>query len=115
MHGTISIKGLECWCRIGVEQQERSKKQRILVDIEIQTGIGKASRTDHLADAIDYGKISRLAKAQAESVGYKLLERLAVQMAGLIKKASKGGKVTVTIKKPGAVKSAEYAAVTVSV
>ncbi|HWY33043.1 MAG TPA: dihydroneopterin aldolase, partial [Nitrosopumilaceae archaeon] len=54
---TLFIKNLKLTCIIGVDTYEREHEQEICMQLFLWTDIAKASRSDHLEDALDYRTI----------------------------------------------------------
>ena len=103
-------------CNIGVSQEERAKKQKILVDAELFLNLKKVSSTDNIKNTINYSEIHSLMKDIAEKKEHKLIEALAENIANGILKNFPAKKVLVTVMKPKALakKNVEYAAVEIA-
>ncbi len=83
----LLIEELQVQARIGVTPKERSRPQRILVDLELELDLRRAGREDRVEWAVDYGEVARqvrgflrqrtfhLAEAAAEGVAQLLLDR----------------------------------------
>ena len=101
---TIIIEEIELFCIIGVNQWERETPQRILVDLVLETDLSSSIKTDKIANTVNYRdvvkKISRLVK----NSNYKLIESLAGTLADECLSEPLVTGVTVTVKKPGAVR-----------
>lgn len=81
MQDTIHINGIRLSCRVGVPAWERRKRQPISVDLVIEADLLKVGLSDDLRDAVDYQEVERRARAAAEGTSFKLLERLAEEVA----------------------------------
>ena len=103
-------------CNIGVSQEERAKKQNIVVDAELFLNIRNASATDDIKQAVNYSEIHSLIKKIAEKKEYKLIEALAENIAEEILKNYQVKKVIIHVKKPMALakKNVKYAAVEIT-
>lgn len=110
MKDKVIIKGLKLKCSLGITEKERAKKQEIIADIEILHDTKKAAYTDDIRYAINYSDAAKLTKALAEKE-YKLIETLAEEIANVLLQNFLVMEVKVLIKKPYAIKEADYAAV----
>ncbi len=108
---TIIISGLKCSCLVGVNPEERTRRQEILVDIELSTDLTAASRSDNLEDTVDYHALAEGVRKAAEESGFFLIERLAGEIAELCLNPPPVTAVTVTVRKPEALGNADYPAV----
>lgn len=78
---TIRVIGAEVYARHGVGEAERSIGGRYSFDIEIETDIAQAARTDHVDDTVDYEKAYALARDILTGTHRRLLESLVVEIA----------------------------------
>ena len=107
----IIISGLRCSCIVGVEPEERTRRQEILFDIELSVDLTAASHSDDLEDTVDYHALAERIRITAESSGFFLIERLAGAIAEVCLETPKAGAVAVTVRKPEALETADYPAV----
>ncbi len=75
------------------------------------TDIAKASRSDHLEDALDYSTIYKEVVKRVEHSKFYLIERLAFEVATMCLQHPLTLKVKVVIEKIGALKKAESAGI----
>ena len=110
---SITIKGALFSCRIGVSEEERSKKQQIEADVKLFLSTKKAAKTDSIKDAINYSDVHNLLKNIVEKNNCMLIESLAENIAAEILKNFPAKKALVKIKKRGALadRNVKYAAV----
>jgi dihydroneopterin aldolase len=87
--------------RCGVTEEQRSRKRKILVDLEVVTSCRKAGRSDELKDTVDYGELYKVAKKIIEQKTVYLLESWAEMIAGEVLRRFKVREVRVRIRKPG--------------
>lgn len=99
MPDKIIIEDLEVRSRIGVTAAERRKAQRLLITIEIIKPLAAAGKTDDLRKTIDYDAVARRVRALAGKGERNLIERLAEEIASLVRKTFGGRDVAVTVKK----------------
>ncbi len=95
----ISIVDLEVFYRVGVPDEERSKPQRLLLTVEMDCDFSKAAKTDDIGDTIDYFAVSRRLLKFGDGRSWKLIEKLAADIANLILAEFKPQSVTVEVKK----------------
>lgn len=92
---------------IGVYDEERNKKQKILIDLEIEVDATVASRTDSINDSADYAKISEMLVDHIEQTDFFLIETLAQEVADLIVNEFRVPWVRVVLRKPDALEVAD--------
>jgi len=95
----ISIVDLEVFYRVGVPDAERAQPQRLLLTVEMEFDFSKAAKTDSIADTIDYFAVSQLLLKFGEGREWKLIEKLAADIADAILSEFKPQSVTVEVKK----------------
>lgn len=99
MNSKISIIDLEVFYRVGVPDEERSQPQRLLLTLEIDFDISRATKSDALTDTIDYFAVSQRLLKFGEGREWKLIEKLAADIADMVLAEFKPQNVTVEIKK----------------
>jgi dihydroneopterin aldolase len=95
----ISIVDLEVFYRVGVPDAERAKPQRLLLTVEMESDFSKAAKTDSIADTIDYFAVSQRLLKFGDAKSWKLIEKLAADVADAILSEFKPQSVTVEVKK----------------
>ncbi len=95
----IAIRDLEVWYHVGVPDAERVRAQRLLLDVEMECDVSAAAAGDDLTRTIDYYAVSRRLLALGEGRSWKLIERLAVEIADLVVGEFGATRVTVEVKK----------------
>lgn len=95
----ISIIDLEVFYRVGVPDEERAKPQRLLLTIEMDFDFSKAAKTDSIAETIDYFAVSQRLLKCGDGKSWKLIEKLAADIADLILSEFKPKSVSVEVKK----------------
>jgi dihydroneopterin aldolase len=110
---TIAISDLEVAYHVGVPEAERRSPQRLLISIEMQKDFSTASRTDDLKETIDYFELSQRLLTFGKGKEWKLIEKLADDLALMILKDFAPSSVSVEVKK-FAVPEARHVAVRVS-
>jgi 7,8-dihydroneopterin aldolase/epimerase/oxygenase len=98
----VAIEGLAVFAHHGARDEEQALGQRFFLDIRMIPLRDAACDTDDLADAVDYGKVARRAHEVASGGPYRLIERLADEVAGAILAEFPVDEVTVRVSKPSA-------------
>ena len=107
----IYIRDLAIRCIIGVNQDERTEKQDVVINVILFTDTRKAGRTDALEDSVDYKRVKKTVLSLVESSEFLLIEKLADEIAKVCLDDSKVQKVNVTVDKPGALRYTRSVAV----
>ena len=107
----ISIVDLEVFYRVGVPDAERARPQRLLLTVEMEFDFSAAAKTDSIAATIDYFAVSQRLLKFGEGRSWKLIEKLAADIADMILSEFKSQSVNVEVKK-FVIPQARYVAVT---
>jgi len=78
---TIIIRDLAVLFRVGVPDKERENPQRLLLTVELGCEFSQTAQTDQLDETIDYYAVSRRLLGFGEGREWKLIEKLAVDIA----------------------------------
>jgi FolB domain-containing protein len=103
----IIIKDLLLRGIIGINPDERVKKQDILLNMVLYSDIRRAAESDDIADAANYKAISKRVMEYVESSEHMLVERLVTEIARLILTEYPISRVRVRVEKPGALRFAQ--------
>ena len=95
----ISIVDLEVFYRVGVQDSERAQPQRLLLTIEMESDFSAAAKSDGIADTIDYFAVTQRLLKFGDGKSWKLIEKLAADIADMILAQFKPAVVTVKVKK----------------
>ncbi len=95
----ISIVDLEVFYRVGVPDAERAQPQRLLLTVDMESDFSKAAKTDSIADTIDYFAVTQRLLKFGDGKSWKLIEKLAADIADTILSEFKPRGVTVEVKK----------------
>ena len=109
----VEISGLRANCIIGVDENERLAPQPVEIDIVLEVDLSAAGASDDIADGVDYRSLTETVVASVESSSYLLIEALATRIAEVCLADTKVEAAEVTLRKPGALPMADYAAVTI--
>jgi dihydroneopterin aldolase/D-erythro-7,8-dihydroneopterin triphosphate epimerase len=107
----IHIRDLTLRCIIGVNHDERTEKQDIVVNVILFTDTRKSGQTDILDDSVDYKTVKNAVLSLVENSAFLLIEKLAEEIAKVCLDDSKVQKVNVTVDKPGALRYTRSVAV----
>jgi len=110
----IFIRDLILPCIIGCFNEERRKKQNVIIQIEIHCNLQKVGKTDNLNDTIDYTTIEKEVSTFVKQSSFKMIEALAEAIAKKILTNKKVKKVKITIDKPNALTFSKSVAVEIT-
>jgi D-erythro-7,8-dihydroneopterin triphosphate epimerase len=100
---------------VGINPEERTDRQDIVVGVTMWVDTAKAAASDDIADAVNYRTISKEIIAHLESGEPRLVERLADEIASLCLAADdRVAEVEVSVRKPGALRFARSVGVIVT-
>lgn len=95
----ISIVDLEVFYHVGVPDEERAQSQRLLLTVEMETDFSAAVRTDSIASTINYFAVTQQLLNFGVGKEWKLIEKLAADIADMILAEFKPQTVFVEVKK----------------
>ena len=110
----VLISGLRLRCIVGINDWERLVPQEIELDIVLHADLRRAGRTDHIEDTVNYRTIAKRVTAAVEASSYGLVEALADAVARVCLEDPRVQRVDVSVRKPGAVRGADWVGVQVS-
>jgi FolB domain-containing protein len=93
------IKDLGVLCHVGVPDEERAKPQRLLITVEMGGDLSRAGATDDIQHTINYFDVSRRVIALCQEQSYRLLEKLAEDIARAVLNEYGAKNATVEVKK----------------
>ena len=96
---TIVIKDLGVLCRVGVPDDERANPQRLLITVEIGGDFSRAAASDNIEHTINYFDVSRRVIALCQEQSYRLIEKLAEDLARMALNEFGAKTATVEVKK----------------
>jgi dihydroneopterin aldolase len=100
---SVFIQQLEVITTIGVYDWEQTIKQKLVLDIEMAHNNAPAGKSDDVNDALDYFSVSQAVIQHIESGRFLLVERVAEEVAELIRTQFSVPWVSIKLTKPGAV------------
>lgn len=95
----IFIKNLVVPCKIGILEEERRRKQNVIVDVEIFHELREAGITDDVSKTVSYSEIRQKIFDIVSRGEFRLLESVAQNIASLLLKDSGTRKVKVQVRK----------------
>jgi dihydroneopterin aldolase len=93
----ISITGLRVPARIGVTDEERADPQTLVVNLDVETDLAPAGRSDDLADTIDYDALVGDIAAIVRNTEVKLMETMADLLVRRVSEVKGAKGVTVEV------------------
>lgn len=95
----INIVDLEVFYHVGVTDEERANPQRLLITVEMDFDFSAASLTDRVEKTINYFEVAQELLKYGERRSWKLLEKLAANLADHIINRFRPEVVSIEIKK----------------
>jgi dihydroneopterin aldolase len=95
----ITITDLEVFYCVGVTDEERAKPQRLLVTVDMAFDISSAATSDRIEKTINYQQVADEVLKYGEGRNWKLIERLASNLADFILAEHNPEAVLVEVKK----------------
>lgn len=110
----IKIEKLTIPVILGTKPRERTKKQKILIDLSFEYHATKSIHSDNLTHAIDYELLTKTLIKEVSCTRFFLLEKLADFILNIIMKNPRIQKAHVIIHKPRAIKGAQGVSICLS-
>src|SRR5512137_2654976 len=110
----IVITDIRARCIVGINQDERTEKQDVTVNLSIYADLRKAGRSDRFEDAVDYRAIKKRVLALVENSQYFLVEALAEAVATACLETPAVKEVQVRVEKPSALRFARSVGVQIT-
>ena len=108
----IELQGMVFSGRHGVRPAEREHAQEFRVDVELDSDLVQAGRSDRVEDTVDYRRVRAIAKEVVEGESVQLIETLASRIAERVLDLDRVVAVSVRIaKRPESMRPIEAAAV----
>ncbi|MCX8155737.1 MAG: dihydroneopterin aldolase [Verrucomicrobiae bacterium] len=99
MMDQIHIEDLEVHYCVGVPDEERARPQRLLLSVTLYHDFTAAAEADDLNATVDYYALTRRLLKLGEGRSWRLIETLAVDIAGLVLREFHPAAVEVEVKK----------------
>jgi dihydroneopterin aldolase len=95
----ITIVDLEVFYHVGVPDEERAQPQRLLLTVDMTYDFSSAAVTDRVTKTIDYFEVAQKVIKLGEGRSWKLIEKVATDVADLVLNEFHPDAVTVVVKK----------------
>lgn len=109
----VFIRDLLLRAIVGINDDERVKKQDVVINIELEADCRAAAASDAIEDAINYRDIAKETIDLVESSSFFLVEKLADEIARVCLADRRVMRVRVTVEKPTAVRFAKSVGVSI--
>ncbi len=107
----IKIKDLLLRCIIGINEDERIKKQDVIINIVLHCDLTRACSSDDINDTVNYKSLKGKILKMVEGSSFFLVEKLAQAIADICLEIELIENVIVSVDKPGALRFAKSASV----
>jgi D-erythro-7,8-dihydroneopterin triphosphate epimerase len=104
---TINVRNLRLRTFIGFNPEETTKRQDVVINIEIDYAIAGHVLDDRVEDALDYKALTKAVIAHVEDGRFLLLEKLVADVLGICSTHPAVRRARVTIDKPHALRFAD--------
>ena len=111
MADKIIIHDLRIECIVGVFEDERTRTQPVLLDIELEVDAAEAAAREDLEGLLDYYRVTNEVRDLVIESRFKLIESMAEGVARLCTDRFGVANVRVRVKKPGALTDASHVSV----
>lgn len=98
----IFITGLSVETIIGIYDWERTKKQKVVIDIEMATDISVAAKTEDIDSTLNYKAISKRIEQFIVDSQYQLIETMAEDLSAVVMTEFGVQWLRLVVHKPGA-------------
>jgi FolB domain-containing protein len=105
----LLLRGIVC-----INEEERHKKQDILVNLELGCDLRGIGASDAVEDGVNYRTVTKSVVALVESSSFFTVEKLATEIARLVLDGFPVREVTVSVDKPGALRFARSVGVRIT-
>ena len=100
MSDVILLEGIQIPAALGVTAAERRMRRPVTLDIEVETDLRDAGRSDRIGQTVHYKRIFEIVEDVAANQEHKLVEALGARIAAAILGKFDVDSVTVTVRKP---------------
>ncbi len=109
----IKIKNLKLKTIIGVFKWEEKVERQIIINVEIETDFLQSTKTDDIADTVDYDLVSKKIKELVATKRYKLIEKMTQEIVDLILENKKIKRCKVEVDKVGIIENSDSVSVVI--
>ena len=108
------IRDLLIRCIIGINPEERVKKQDVVIDVTLYADLSEACATDDIEKTVNYSGLKKSIVSHVEESEYLLIERLAQVIADICLADRRVHSAKVSVRKPGALRFARTVGVEIT-
>ena len=113
--GQLILSGLRCETTLGVRPEERAAKRLVVIDLAVTLDLSAATRSDDLADTVDWAALCGKLRSRARRSRFRLAEALAgALLATVLAFDPRITAAEIKVHKPGALPGGADAAVRLS-
>jgi D-erythro-7,8-dihydroneopterin triphosphate epimerase len=109
----IEIHDLLLRCIVGINPEERVKKQDVIINLTLYGDMRAAGASDDIADAVNYKTLTKRLIDHVEESEYFLVEKLAHSLAQIAVQEFGVERAIVSVEKPGALRFARSVGVVI--
>ena len=102
----IYIKDLLLRCIVGINKEEREKKQDVIINIELHADLAEAGKSDSIDDTVNYKTLKDNVVTLVESSSFFLIEKMAEEIVAVCLTYEGVEAAKVLVEKPGALRFA---------
>jgi FolB domain-containing protein len=106
MGDLILIQDLLLRTVIGINEEERRKRQDVLINIRLHADTRAAGVSDDIEDAVNYRTIAKRIIERVEESRFYLVEKMAAEIAAICLEDLRVEAVDIRVEKPGALRFA---------
>ena len=106
MSDLILIQDLLLRTIIGINEEERRKRQDVLINLRLHAHTRAAGRSDDIEDAVNYRTLTKRIIERVEDSRFYLVEKMAAEIAAICLQDPRVEAVDVRVEKPGALRFA---------
>jgi FolB domain-containing protein len=110
----IHVKDLEIETIIGINDQERTNKQKVKINYRFAVDITKPAETDSIDDCVNYRTINKKVIEFLHSSSFYTLEKLTAEVLKIVMSTQGVSNAKVTVSKPGALRFTKDVSITMS-
>jgi dihydroneopterin aldolase len=100
MADVILLEGIQVPAALGVTAAERRMRRPVTLDIEVETDLSAAGRSDRIGQTVHYKRIFEVVEDVAGNHEHKLVEALGARIVAAVLGKFDVDAVTVTVRKP---------------
>lgn len=108
----IRIQNLRLRTYIGINEEEKQKKQDVVINVAMRYRVESAIEHNEIEHALNYRTINKAIIDHVESNRFLLLERLAGEILAIVMQDAKVMRAEVTVDKPHALRFADSVSIT---